>query len=144
MVLIPIATVRSVYVCVCVCVCACLCWISVDVVLLLHVIYSRTIAPVANVFCWLYPTLNKIYLILSYLIKDLDPNDIYAKYMYHWNPIKTSKVIVRTPNTHERAPRFIKKGVKNSGKIQIFKFSKTQDLYHVSPWAFQTYQVWRL
>ena len=39
---------------------------SVDVVLLLHVIYSRTIAHVANVFCWLYPTLNKIYLILSY------------------------------------------------------------------------------
>ena len=65
MVLIPIVTVRSVYVCVCVC--ACLCWMSVDVVLLLHVIYSRTIAPVANVFCWLYPTLNKIYLILSYL-----------------------------------------------------------------------------
>ena len=60
-------------------------------------------------------------------IKDLDPNDIYAK--YHWNPIKTSHVIVRTPN---------------SGKIQIFKFSKTQDLYHVSPWALQTYQVWRL
>ena len=38
---------------------------TVDVVLLLHVIYSQTIAPVANVFCWLYPTLNKIYLILS-------------------------------------------------------------------------------
>ena len=75
-------------------------------------------------------------------IKDLDPNDIYAK--YHWNPIKTSQVIVRTPNTHERTPRFIKKSVKNSGKIHIFKFSKTQDLYHVSPWALQTYQVWRL
>ena len=75
-------------------------------------------------------------------IKDLHPNDIYAK--YHWNPIKTSHVIVWTPNTHERAPRFIKKSVKNSGKIQIFKFSKTQDLYHVSPWALQTYQVWRL
>ena len=65
MVLIPIATVRSVYVCVCVC--ACLCWMSVDVVLLLHVTYSRTIAPVATVFCWLYLTLNKIYLILFYL-----------------------------------------------------------------------------
>ena len=64
-------------------------------------------------------------------IKNLDPNDIYAK--YHW-----------TPNTHERTPRFIKKSVKNSGKIHIFKFSKTQDLYHVSPWALQTYQVWRL
>ena len=75
-------------------------------------------------------------------IKDLDPNGIYAK--YHWNPIKTSQVIVRTPNTHERAPRFVKKSIKNSGKIQIFKFSKTQDLYHVSPWALQTYQVWRL
>ena len=75
-------------------------------------------------------------------IKDLDPNDIYAK--YHWNPFKTSQVIVRTPNTHERAPRFIEKSEKKSGKIQILKFSKTQDLYHVSPWALQTYQVWRL
>ena len=30
--------------------------------------FGEMIAPVANVFCWLYPTLNKIYLILSYLI----------------------------------------------------------------------------
>ena len=75
-------------------------------------------------------------------IKDLDPNNIYAK--YHWSPIKTTQVIVRTPNTHERAPRFIKKSARNSAKIQIFKLSKTQDLYHVSPWALQTYQVWRL
>ena len=57
---------------------------SVDVVLLLHVIYSRTIAPVANVFCWLYPTLNKIYLILSYLIirkhsKQLPPRCLIYK-----------------------------------------------------------------
>ena len=29
--------------------------------------FSRTIASIANVFCWLYPTLNKVYLILSYL-----------------------------------------------------------------------------
>ena len=36
-------------------------------VLLFYVIYSRTIASLANVFCWLYPTLNKVYLILSYL-----------------------------------------------------------------------------
>ena len=58
-------------VCMFVCVWACLCWMTVDVVLLLHVIYSRTIAPVANVFCWMYPTLNIFilsYLILSYLI----------------------------------------------------------------------------
>ena len=31
-------------------------------------IYSRTLAHVATVICWLYPTLNKFYLILSYLI----------------------------------------------------------------------------
>ena len=31
-------------------------------------IYSRTLAHVATVTCWLYPTLNKFYLILSYLI----------------------------------------------------------------------------
>ena len=29
---------------------------------------SRIIAVSANVFCWLYPTINKVYLILSYLI----------------------------------------------------------------------------
>ena len=41
------------------------CWTGVDVfVLLFHVIYSRTIASIANVFCWLYPTLNKVYFIL--------------------------------------------------------------------------------
>ena len=70
MVLIPIATVRSVngFFFLVFFLCVCLCWMSVDVVLLLHVIYSRTIAPVANVFCWLYPTLNQIYLILSYLV----------------------------------------------------------------------------
>ena len=38
---------------------------SVDVVLLLHVIYSRPIAPVANVFLLTVLDLNKIYLILS-------------------------------------------------------------------------------
>ena len=38
----------------------------------------------------------------------------------------------------------IKKSARNSAKIQWFKLSKTQDLYHVSPWALQTYQVWRL
>ena len=31
-------------------------------------IYSRTLAPVAIVICWLYPTQNRFYLILSYLI----------------------------------------------------------------------------
>ena len=35
---------------------------------LLLFIYSRTLAPVAIVICWLYPTQNKFYLILSYLI----------------------------------------------------------------------------
>ena len=29
---------------------------------------SRIIAVSASVFCWLYPTINKVYLILSYLI----------------------------------------------------------------------------
>ena len=40
-------------------------------VLLFYVIYSRTIASIANVFCWLYPTLNKVYLI--YLILSYQP-----------------------------------------------------------------------
>ena len=30
-------------------------------------IHSRTLAPGATVICWLYPTQNKFYLILSYL-----------------------------------------------------------------------------
>ena len=48
----------------------CVEWVWMFFVLLFYVIYSRTIASIANVFCWLYPTLNKvylIYLILSYL-----------------------------------------------------------------------------
>ena len=32
-----------------------------------------------------------------------------------WNPIKTIQVIFPTPNTHDRAPRFIKKSVKKFG-----------------------------
>ena len=36
--------------------------------ILLPCIYSRTLAHVATVTCWLYPTLNKFYLILSYLM----------------------------------------------------------------------------
>ena len=35
--------------------------------ILLPCIYSRTLAHVATVTCWLYPTLNKFHLILSYL-----------------------------------------------------------------------------
>ena len=44
----------------------CVEWIWMFLVLLFYVIYSRTIASIANVFCWLYPTLNKVYLILSF------------------------------------------------------------------------------
>ena len=40
---------------------------------------------------------------------------------------------IRTPNTHEWALRFIKKSIKNSGKIQTLKFIETRYLYHVSP-----------
>ena len=46
----------------------CVEWVWMFFVLLFYVIYSRTIASIANVFCWLYPTLNKVYLILFYLI----------------------------------------------------------------------------
>ena len=41
--------------------------------------YSRTIASITNVFRWLYPTLNKVYLILSYLIYISVKN--YEKYL---------------------------------------------------------------
>ena len=46
----------------------CVEWVWMFLVLLFYVIYSRTIASIANIFCWLYPTLNKVYLILSYLL----------------------------------------------------------------------------
>ena len=42
-----------------------------------------------------------------------------------WNPVKTIQVIVLTPSPQDRAPRFIKKSAKISGKIQILKFSET-------------------
>ena len=101
---------------------------SVDVVLLLHVIYSRTIAPVANVFCWLYPTLNKIYLILfilSYLMKnktkwelsalvssrslgertDVESqiNGIYLTWCRHRNTVLGSKRCIRRTQCHQDA-----------------------------------------
>ena len=44
----------------------CVEWVWMFFVLLFYVIYSRTIDSIANVFCWLYPTLNKVYLILWY------------------------------------------------------------------------------
>ena len=48
------------------CVCACV-WARYEGVWMLFfmLFHSRTIAPAANVFCWLYPTLNLSYLILS-------------------------------------------------------------------------------
>ena len=53
----------------------CVEWVWMFLVLLFYVIYSRTIASIANVFCWLYPTLNKVYLILSYFIFFIWTND---------------------------------------------------------------------
>ena len=47
------------------------------------------------------------------------------------------------PDTKHRAPRLIKKSVKNWGKIQILKFSKTRHLHHVSPGLLK-HQVWIL
>ena len=49
---------------------------------------------------------------------------------------------VRTPSTHDRATRFIKKSIKHSGKIQVLKFSKTRDLY-VSPLCLSECTGWR-
>ena len=46
----------------------CVEWVWMFFVLSFYVIYSQTIASVANVFCWLYPILNKVYLILYYVI----------------------------------------------------------------------------
>ena len=46
-------------------------------------------------------------------IQDLDPSDTNIK--KNGNPINKIQVIIRTPSSHERAPRFIKKSVKNSG-----------------------------
>ena len=42
-------------------------------------IYSRTLAPGATVICWLYPTQNEFYLILSYLIDNYSAFDLAHK-----------------------------------------------------------------
>ena len=43
-------------------------YLHVVCIIVVSFIYSRTLAPVAiSVICWLYPTQNKFYLILSYL-----------------------------------------------------------------------------
>ena len=39
---------------------------------ILSAIHSRTLAHVATVICWLYPTLNTFYLILSHLILSME------------------------------------------------------------------------
>ena len=43
----------------------------------------------------------------------------------NWNPIKTIQVIVRTPSTHERSSRFIKKSVKNREKYKYWNSAKS-------------------
>ena len=50
----------------CVCLLA-LCWMSVDDVLKFYAIYGRNVSPEV-IFCCLYPTLSKIYLIILYFI----------------------------------------------------------------------------
>ena len=50
-------------------------------------------------------------------------------YRKNWNPMKTIQVIIRTPSTHERAPRFIKKSVKNSEKNTHIKIQKNPGTY---------------
>ena len=59
-----------------------------------YVIYSRTIASIANVFCWLYPTLNKVYLILSLGMQF--QWDIMAAFI-HWSGMFLSIVIPFEP-----------------------------------------------
>ena len=56
------------------------CWMGVDgfFFLLFYVIYSRTIASIANVFCWLYPTLNKVYLILSFFFLPMHLSSVFC------------------------------------------------------------------
>ena len=62
-----------IYVCVCVLlhtsyhICIYCIYLHAIYLFILRVIYSRTLALAATVICWLYPTLNKSYLILSYL-----------------------------------------------------------------------------
>ena len=52
----------------------------------------------------------------------------------NWNPMKTIQVIIRTDTKHSWPSTQVHwKKRKNSGKIQILRFSKTRDLYHMSP-----------
>ena len=68
----------------------------------------------------------------AYLMRyDACPSSIPSKiltqviYIPKKNPMKRIKVMVWTPSTHERAPRLIKKSVKNLWKIQILKELRT-------------------
>ena len=46
-------------------------YLHVVYIIVVCFIYSQTLAPVAIVICWSYPTQNKLYLILSYLMDAL-------------------------------------------------------------------------
>ena len=56
----------------------------------------RTIALVATVICWLYPTLNKFYLILSYLSLWITPN----RYSSGCITVFIAKLYLRHQNRH--------------------------------------------
>ena len=72
-------------------------------------------------------------------VKDLDPSDTYTKKVeIQWKQFKLSSG--HQAHMNEHPPRFIKKSVKKSGKIQILKSSKTRELYHVSPSGLFKYQ----
>ena len=71
--------------------------------------YSRTIASIANVFCWLYPTLNKVYLILSYLKGPYEGNHQWLVDSVHKGPVMpsfdvswTSCRTIKLPDVHWR------------------------------------------
>ena len=57
---------------------------------ILSAIYCRTLAHVDTVFCWLYPNLNKFYIILSYLNTHVfSQNVLHTQAKYQKDLIKT-------------------------------------------------------
>ena len=66
----------------------------------------------------------------------LIPSKILTKMILipkNWNPMKSIQVIIRTPSTHDRVPKFINKRVKNSGKKNKYWNSAKPGTYIMCP-----------
>ena len=64
----------------------------------LYFLKSRIIAVPANVFCWLYPTMDKVYLILSWIHNSHDYLDCFMVPTVSHSPSSACTYIPRLPH----------------------------------------------